>query len=141
MSNEHTRVQATNPDGGHLSVSRTTTDSPILPAANLQQLQQIDPKLVPWVIEQTEKEANFRRSETHRINSFVFVERISGVIAGAIVAVVGLIVAGYLVINGHDWAGAVVGGATLVALVTVLVTGKKGSEEKPAPSKQLKKRR
>lgn len=141
MSNEHTRVQATNPDGGQLSVSRTTTDSPILPAANLQQLQQIDPKLVPWVIEQTEKEANFRRSETHRINGFVFIERISGVIAGAIVAIVGLIVAGYLVYSGHDWAGAVVGGATLVAIVTVLVTGKKGSEEKPLPGKQPKKRR
>lgn len=102
MSNEHTKVHATNPDGGQLSVSRTTTDSPILPAVNLQQLQQIDPKLVTWVVEQTEKEANFRRGETRRINSFIFAERISGVIVGGFVAIAGLAVSAYVAIQGHE---------------------------------------
>ena len=62
----HTVVQAGNKEGEHLSVQHTSTDSPILPAANIRELQSIDPTLVPFVIEQTAKEADFRRNESKR---------------------------------------------------------------------------
>lgn len=141
MSNGHTRVQATNRDGGQLSVSHTTTDSPILPAANLQQLQQIDPSLVQWVVKQTEAESEFRRKETHRINGFVFAERISGVIVGGVVAVAGLVVSAYVAIQGHEWVAGVIGGATLVAIVTVIVTRKPVHGGQDEPPGQVKKKR
>ena len=141
MSNEQTRVHATNPDGGQLSVSRTTTDSPILPAGNLQQLQQIDPKLVQWVVEQTEKEANFRRIESRRINSFIFTERILGVIVGGVVAIAGLVVSAYVAIQGHEWAASIIGGATLVAIVTVIVTRKPDQRNQSTTQSQQKKKK
>ena len=141
MSNKHTNLQASDPSGHRLSVSETTTDSPILPAANLQQLQQIDPSLVQWVVKQTESESIFRRTETRRVNTFIFLERISGVIVGAAVAIAGLTVAAYVAIQGHEIAASVIGGATLVAIVTVIVTRKSDRPEpdSPLPPKQEKK--
>ena len=131
MTNKHTNLQASDASGHKLSVSETTTDSPILPVANLQQLQQLDPKLVMWVVDQTQIESNFRRSEQKRINTFVFLERISGVIVGALVAVAGLAVAGYVALQGHDWVAVGIGGATLVAIVAVLVTRRHPRQEEP----------
>ena len=122
MGNKHTSVQAVNQQGEHVSIQQTSTDSPILPAANLQQLQQIDPKLVDWVVEQTKVEADHRRKNERQINTFIFIERMSGVIAGAGVAIFGLAVSAYLILHGHDWAGVAVSGTTLATIVTVLVT-------------------
>jgi len=140
MANSNTDLRATQPDGNELSVRHTTTDSPLLPAANLQQLQQIDPALVKWVVDQTEFEANHRRAETTRVNSFVFAERISGVIAGAVVAIFGLAISGFLIFNGHDWPGVALGGATLATIVTVLVHGRKPAADKSPISNTQRKR-
>lgn len=136
MANNHTNVQATNQTGDRLSITQTTTDSPILPAANLQQLKLIDPKLVDWVIEQTELEAKSRRKLNERINLFIFAERMAGPVIGGVVALAGLALGAFLIMHGHDWAGAVLCGTTLVSLVSVIVTHKPSAgteEEKPKP--------
>lgn len=124
MSSGHTNVRATDRNGQQLSVSHTTTDSPILPAANLEHLSRIDPSLVQWVVKQTEIEADFRRRESRRVNSFIFAERISGVLIGGAIAISGLIISAYVAIQGQPWVAGVIGGATLVAIVTVIVTRK-----------------
>ena len=134
MVSGHTNLQATDPDGRKLSVQHTSTDSPILPAGNLFVLQQIDPKLVEWVVRETEKEANHRRSETTKINWFIFIERLSGVIAGAGVSIIGLGFAAYLVLQGHDWAGVAIGGGTLATIISILVSHNKKSETPPQPN-------
>ena len=136
MSNAHTNARVTNPDGGELSVSHTTTDSPILPAANLKQLQEIDPSLVPWVVKQTETEANHRRAQTQRINTFVFIERIAGVIIGGFVAIAGLGISAYVAIQGHDVTASIIGGTTLVGMVVAIVTKKGGANNQKPPPQQ-----
>jgi hypothetical protein len=118
----HTQLHSIGSDGQQLSLQHTSTDSPILPAANLEHLQRIDPNLVDFVVEQTQKEAEFRRSENKRTNTFIFLERISGVLLGAAVAIVGIVTSGFLVLNGHDWAGIALGGGTLATIVSVIVT-------------------
>lgn len=125
MASTHTNLQATNSEGGLVTVQQTATDSPLLPAANLQQLAAIDPKLVDWVVEQTQKEAEFRRGEVHRTNNFVFVERIAGICAAVILALTGLGVVVYLAMNGHDWVAGVIGGGALVGLVSAVLSRKK----------------
>ncbi|MDP1871701.1 MAG: hypothetical protein Q8K61_08740 [Gallionella sp.] len=137
MANGHTNLQATDANGGRLSVQHTSTDSPILPAANLRDLQQINPELVTWVVKETEVEATHRRAETTRVNRYVFIERMSGVILGALVAIVGFLIAAYLVLKNHDVAGVAIGGATLGTIVSVLVShNKKAASEaaKNAPA-------
>ena len=140
----HTQVHATGSNGQQLSVQHTSTDSPILPAANLEHLQKINPDLVGFVVDQTQKEAEFRRSENKRTNTFIFIERISGVVLGAAVAIIGLLIGGYLILQGHDWAGTAICGTTLATIVGVLVTKsnqiKADSEPKP-PARKSRTRR
>ena len=122
-------------------MSETTSDSPLLPAPNLEHLQRIDPTLVGWVVQQTEIEANHRRARENRVDGYIFAERIAGIIAGFLVALVGLGAAAYVAVQGHDTVAAVIGGATLIAIVSVLVTRKSGGQQLPPQSQQHKKKR
>lgn len=132
-ASNHTSVQAHNKDGHQLNVQHTSTDSPILPAENLRQLQAIDPQLVQWVITQTELESSHRRHEETKINWFILIERMSGVIIGGLVAVFGLSVGAYLILQGHDWAGVGISGVGLASIVSVLVA-RQQSKQKNEPS-------
>lgn len=60
----------------------------------------------------------------------VFIERIAGLVFALVIAVVGLGVAAYLALNNHDTAASVIGGATLVGLVTAFIAGKKAEPKK-----------
>lgn len=140
MTNTHKNLQATHPDGLDVRLSETTTDSPILPVASLQQLAALDPKLVQWVVDQTQAEAEFRRAETKRINTLIFAERFAAITFGAAVAIVGLGISAYVAVNGHEWAASIIGGATLVAIVTVIVnrdsSAKDAEQDKPKPKRR-----
>lgn len=141
MSNKQTSLHAVNDQGQHFSLQHTTTDSPLLPAANLEHLKQIDPSLVSFVVEQTKLEADARRKANVRVNWFIFLERIAGVLMGGIVAIIGFVIAAYVILQGHDWAGVGLCGATLTTIVTVLVTKQRmtkkadgdGDVKKPRP--------
>jgi uncharacterized membrane protein len=133
----HTSVQAhTNEDGQRLSLHHTSTDSPILPVENLKQLNEINPNLVQWVVKQTELEAQHRRKETAKINWFVLIEELAGMIFGAVVAIFGLGLGGYLILEGHDWAGVAISGVGLSTIVSILVARER-DKKKPAPTKFL----
>jgi hypothetical protein len=121
MGNNHTNLQAVGKDGQSVSLQHTSTDSPILPAANLEHLQRIDPSLVPFVVEQTALEATSRRNALTQYNRFIFIERISGVVIGGAVAISCFAMGGYIVLQGHDWAGVAMCGTTLATIVTVIV--------------------
>ncbi len=139
---EHTALHATDKDGKQFSVSHTETDSPILPAANLRELKAIDPSIIPFVIEQTKAEADFRRSETKKINLFVFLERISGVVAGLVITITVFILGYRLVLAGHDGAGVALCGTALVSIVSLFITKKVADRNSQAhPSKPANTRR
>jgi len=95
--------------------------------------------LVTWVVKETEIEATHRRTETSKINTFIFIERMSGVIAGALVAIFGLGASAYLVLQGHDVAGASLGGVTLASIVAVLVSHNKKSDTESKNSEPVRK--
>lgn len=133
----HTSVQAhTNEDGKKFSLHHTSTDSPILPAENLRQLQQISPELVQWVVTQTELEAQYRRKENAKLNWFILIERLAGIITGTLVAIFGLGLGGYLILEGHDWAGVALSGVGLSTIVSILVARER-NKKKTASSKLL----
>ncbi|AOJ81153.1 hypothetical protein WS86_11365 [Burkholderia savannae] len=103
--------------------------------AQIERLKEIAPDKVEWVFEQARVEGEFRRSETHRINTFRFAERMAGILSGFVIGVVGLGIAALLAIMGHDWAAVGIGGATLVSLVSVFVIGKAvRTPPKPGPN-------
>jgi hypothetical protein len=121
----HTRIQAQSKDGEQFDVTAHESDSPLLPVAQLERLHGFRPDLVDWVIENTREEAVARRKRTARVDAFVLIERVGGLVAGFLIAFAGIVAAAYLAINGQPWVAAVLGGGTLVSIVTVLVTGRK----------------
>lgn len=140
MANNHLNLQATNKDGQSVSLQHTSTDSPILPAANLEHLQRIDPALVPFVIDQTALEATSRRKALIQYNRFVFIERISGVVMGGAVAILCFAMGGYIILQGHDWAGVAMCGTTLATIVTVIVNKDRLASKQPGDTASKKPR-
>lgn len=122
MANRHTTAQA---KGDVLAVSTTTTDAPILPVEQIAALQKIAPHRVEWVFDQTQAEAEHRRSENSRVNTLIFAERLVRLLFALIIALAGLGVATYLALQGHEVVASVIGGGTLAAMVTAFVAKKR----------------
>lgn len=126
MGNRSTTAQVREKDR-HVTVSQHETDSPVLPMAQLAQLKEVHPERVDWVFLETTKEAEFRRTEIKRVNGFAFAERIVGMIFGLGIGCVGLFLAYDLGMHGHEVSASVIGGATLVGIVSsFLVASRRG---------------
>lgn len=134
MGNSQTNLQAANSDGRTFTVQHTSTDSPILPAANLAQLKEIDPSLIDFVKDETAKEAASRRKNDALINWFIFIEKISGVLVGGLIAAFVFSIGGYLVLQGHDAAGVGICGAGLVSIVALFVNRQNNLSKKESPA-------
>ena len=126
MASNHTRAQKNK--SGDLLVQSTTTDAPLLPVEQIAQLKQIDPGRVDWVFDQTQIESKFRRDETKRIHTFTFIERICSLVFALFIAIIGLGASVYCAINSKEFVASVLGGTTLIGLVTAFIVGK--SKEK-----------
>ena len=119
-----TTAQLRNKDS-HLTLSEHETDSPVLPIAQIERLHAINPARVEWVFEETEKEGNFRRAEIKRVNTMVFVERMFSMVFGLAIGITALVISYFLALAGHDWVAGVVGGTTVLGLVSTFILGKR----------------
>lgn len=127
MANSHTKMQARR---GQVDVSSTTTDSPILPIEQIERLREIAPHRVEWVFDQTQIESNSRRTETKRINTMLFVERMAGLIFALLVSLLGIGAAVYLALQGKEITASIIGGGTLVGLVAAFIAGRNQETKK-----------
>lgn len=109
---------------GDLTVQHHETDSPLLPVAQLEQLNQFKPDAVDFVIHQTEIEAAHRRSEHKRVNTFVFIERIIGQVFALLIGLAGIFSGAYVSVNGQPTAGGTIAGLAITGLAAVFLTGK-----------------
>jgi hypothetical protein len=87
---KQTHVKAEDTQGSQLQLVQHDTDSPILPVTQLEKLHAFRPDLVDWVCKQTEEEAQSRRQRTRRVDRYVLTERIFGLVAGTLIALVGM---------------------------------------------------
>lgn len=104
-----------------LTVNDHESDSPLLPINQIEQLHKFRPDKVDWVFDQTELEATARRQEAHRVNTFVFIERLIGTLCGFTLGCIGLIGTINLAREGKEIAASSIGGATLVGLVSAFM--------------------
>lgn len=109
---------------GELSFEHHETDSPIIPVAQLERLHNFRPDAVDWVINQTQIEAEHRRKEQNRINSFVFIERIIGQLFAVIIGLSGIGSGAYIALQGQPTAGATIASFSLSGLAVVFLTGR-----------------
>ena len=76
--------------GSEITHQQHETDSPIIPVPQLERLHTFKPDAVDWMLKQTEIEATYRRNEEHRVNSFIFIERLVGQIFALIIGLTGI---------------------------------------------------
>lgn len=108
-----------------LTVQDHESDSPLLPISQIERLHTIRPDKVDWIFEQTEAESIARRKQAARINTFIFVERLIGLLLGFTVAIAGMGGAIWLAYMEREIAASVIGGTTLVSLVSTFVVSSK----------------
>jgi len=109
---------------GDLTVQQHETDSPIIPVQQIEQLHQFRPDRVDWVFEQTQAEAEYRRKETHRVNTFIFIERLIGQTCALLIGLSGIGGGVYTAINGQPEAGGTIAGLAITGLAAVFLTGR-----------------
>ncbi|WP_271464142.1 hypothetical protein [Acidovorax sp. NCPPB 4044] len=123
--NRHTSASARSKDT-EVRVSQTTTDAPLLPIEQIGRLRELAPERVDWIFDQTEIESEYRRAETRRINTMTFAERMAGLVFALLIAVLGLGLAAYLAMNGKEITASIIGGTTIVGLVSAFILGRGG---------------
>lgn len=116
MTNRHTTAHVKSKGGDELVVQDSHSDSPLIPIASIERLHLVRPDRVDWVFEQTQLESEARRKERHRTNTFVFVERMVGVVAALVIGVCGILGGIYAALQGHDWIGGIVATVTIGTL-------------------------
>jgi uncharacterized membrane protein len=124
MANRHTTAKAKQGDK-ELTVQQHETDSPLIPVAQLRELNEFKPEAVNWVIQQTQIEAEHRRIETHRINTFIFVEKLLGQVFALLIGLAGIGCGSYVALHGQPVAGGTIASLSLTGLAVVFVTGRK----------------
>ncbi|WP_367025785.1 hypothetical protein ABZN20_15120 [Methylococcus sp. ANG] len=121
----HTTANVRERSGKELTLQQHDTDSPIIPVAQIERLHQFRPDLVDWVFHQTQAEAEHRRTETRRVNTFVFVERLLGQIFALLIGLAGIVGGVYAAINGQPWAGGTIASLAITGLAAVFLTGRR----------------
>lgn len=124
MANQARKLQAKNGNGAEVSIHTQETDSPILPVAQLEQLHQFRPDLVDFVVEQTKAEAEHRRKQSNRINTFVFVEHLLGIVASFAIGLVGVAGGIYAGLHGQPVLGGTIVTVCLGTLAVAFLRGR-----------------
>lgn len=97
------------------------SDAPLLPIAGIERLHAVRPDRVDWVFEQTQIEAETRRREDRRTNTFIFVERMAGIIGALTIGAGGIGGGIYLGLQGHDVLGGIVASSTIGTLAVAFL--------------------
>lgn len=106
---------------GDLTLQQHETDSPILPLAHIERLQQFRPDIVDFIVAETGKEAADRRDETRKHNTRVFIERMLGQVLAAGMFCAAIYAAYELAMAGHDKVAAIVGTTAAIGIATALL--------------------
>jgi hypothetical protein len=117
QTNAHARIK----DGSELLVQDTQSDAPLLPIAGIERLHKIRPERVDWIFDQTQIEAEHRRIENHRVNTFIFIERFTALVFALVVGLCGIGGGIHAALQGHDWLGGIVASVTIGSLAVAFV--------------------
>lgn len=117
MANSNTTVKAKSQDVD-LTLTHNTTDVPLLPVNQIRELKEICPDRIDWLFEQTEREAEHRRTQQRRNNIFIAIERIGGML----IPVVSGIAGGVAMWIFRDAAPALVKPTAIVTVAVVVST-------------------
>lgn len=100
------------------------------PADELEALERVIAGAAKRMLDAFEKEAEHRRLQEMRAQEADIVFRLRGQIFGLVTCLAAFGVAGYAAHQQEPWIGSIVGGTTIVALVSIFVLGRLVGEKK-----------
>lgn len=103
-------------------------DSPMPAATELALLHKVRPDLVDSCMKEHHDEAEYQRTRFTRIDRFVFLERLLGLLAAVVLTLVAFWVSYLLAIAGHDWPSCVISGGTIVGIVAAILNRNRSSK-------------
>ncbi|WP_295400200.1 DUF2335 domain-containing protein [uncultured Thiocystis sp.] len=109
-----------------VAVEHQTFSGPLPHPAILQQYNDIQPDFAERILKLTEAEAAHRHDIVRRAMRLNAIETFLGQIFGLTVALAGFATTVWLGLAGQSDTASIVGGTTVVGLVTVFVTGRRG---------------
>lgn len=125
MASKNTQVRTRNDRGEELHLSQSQTDSPILDVHSIERLQQFRPDIVDFIIRQTKEEADFRRKETKRVNTFAFVERLGGILVSILICLFGIFGSIYAFTQGSENLAMTIAGVSIGTLAVAYLRRKR----------------
>ena len=114
-----------------LSISTPVVPGPLPSPDILARYNQLIPGAAGRIIAMAETDAMHLQSMEEMRLSASFQERRLGQIFGFSIAVMGLSASVFLAVTGHEITASVLGGATLISLVSVFVIGRLVGQTKP----------
>jgi len=108
-----------------VSVAGHFFSGPLPPPAILKQYNEVQPDFAERLLKLTEGEAAHRRELARRAQEMAATETRIGQIFGLVVALAGFATSAWLGSAGLPGAASAVGGATIVGLVSVFITGRR----------------
>lgn len=120
MSNVQVAQQELTREGTRQIVAKVD-NSPLPPASELANLQAVDTRLVPFVVEEIQKENEFRRKILNRREYVYSFLNVTGLIFGTLLAALALMASCYLVMQGHRWEGGTLGVSTIIGVVSTII--------------------
>ncbi|NLQ17045.1 hypothetical protein HGG82_05330 [Marinomonas sp. M1K-6] len=94
------------------------------PADEMIKVETIHPGYISHLMDMHKNALENNNKMSNKGMEYVFKERMFGQVCGLVLGVLGVSAGVYLGLNDHDVLGGVIGGSTVIALVTVFVTGK-----------------
>lgn len=96
---------------------------PLPRPSDFAQYEAILPGAAERIVAMAEKQAVHRQALEKKVIDSDALHALVGTVFGLVIGLFGLSVAGYCIYTGHDWAGAVIGGATLASMVGSFIYG------------------
>lgn len=112
------------PQGGGLTIQHQIHAGPLPAPEQLQAYNSVVPGLAERIVAHAEREQKHRQAMECRAISMPHREAVIGQVFGLIIGVTGIVAGAWLIDRGHDVAGSLFAGGTLVALVTAFIKGR-----------------
>ncbi len=124
----HVSAKVRSHNNGDREVQVMHYSGPLPPATELNAYNQICPGSADRLITMAEQQSKHRQDlETNVIKNDIRKSYL-GMILGFIIAIIGLCISGYVIIQGQPIAGGILGSTTLLGMVTVFVMGHKSRQ-------------
>jgi uncharacterized membrane protein len=111
---------------------------PIPSPAAIERYNAIIPNGADRIMKMAEEQSAHRKEIEKTVITSQQKQSERGQIFGLIIGLLGIIIGAFLIYCGHDWAGGIIGGTTVVSLVSVFVIGKQFQQRSLKP-KQINK--